>query len=362
MSRQHNSAMKSANLKQATELDSPALSYRHIIAGVIEPDPSPAAVREFASRCYAMAHAYLGARSRYRLLQRVAISPDDFCFDVAAGILERGPKGKFTLLRSWFSRLDLESKSEQELLSLLRRLVIARVQDRLVDDLRSSDPYVIRIMRNLRCAAAISTTVKEVQHDEEPWFCFGPTDDSLSSRPLMPSEYLEGLLAPFVVRTTLSPRLLPQIADLFTEQSMYRKSYPVAHLSAAIQNARIAVLLESGSGQDALSTVPTTEVERQLFHSVAFVETRLRRIFVRQLRVGKDLFGLYVRSATAILRATLFGKGEGRPTSFEIFGTFLPRVSRREYLLHHRKRLERFTTPLRQRVLTVMMQDGADYL
>lgn len=126
-----------------------------LLRDVLCPSPERTAVAALVHRCHSMALAYLRVKERSGSLSTAhsGIAVEDMAFDAIADLFRRTPQGSYIELQTYFRRADPSGTlTENEIQTVLRRLVFSAVNHYLFRSYREQDPALAKIIRNIKLA------------------------------------------------------------------------------------------------------------------------------------------------------------------------------------------------------------------
>jgi hypothetical protein len=130
------------------------MELKRLISSLSSLNPSSDSVDEFILLCRRIALVYIRRKAAYGCIRfdLLSISLDDLAIDCIADLFQRDGEGNLIQIRTFFESISIETTSEQDLLTHLRRLMFARVNQSLFRIYNEVDPSLGKILRNMKIA------------------------------------------------------------------------------------------------------------------------------------------------------------------------------------------------------------------
>ncbi len=120
---------------------------------------------EVIAVCHAIACAFLkntiidgSTKQVYLGIQR-----NDVAYDCIADLFQKDEKGNYVKLQAFFNSLNIQSLSNQEILSHLRRIVSSRVNQGLFRIYQEAYPSLGKIIRNIKVSIQVVNNFNETE-------------------------------------------------------------------------------------------------------------------------------------------------------------------------------------------------------
>lgn len=180
-----------------------------------------------------LAESYLKTQRYYHKLFTRTNHPDeisDIAIDIIAPLFSRDDYGCFYELQRFFQPLlnDIESKESLALIHL-RRLVVSKAKQELINVFKQEDPVGWRIYRNLHLAPKRNAKIGVFKDFDMLHYYYGPSapagDVPSVLRPELPEisfEDLEQRLVEFLKLTNKTPEVVERVLKSLQEDDEYR--------------------------------------------------------------------------------------------------------------------------------------------
>lgn len=320
---------------------------RKIISSLTSALPHRSATRQFADICYQTALPYILEKRRTRRLNLtlLGLSAEDLAFDCIADLFERNDLGQFCLLQNYYTGVDWNAVTDQELWETTRRLVFSIVNENIFRNYRENDPSLSKLIRNLKRAIRLAPQVNMVRSNGTAWVTIGTPDRNL---PVMPPEFLEIYLTRHVREELDTKQLLLATVAILNGQSLYRKAVPLSQLAHAIRAASVKV-------QDVLPVNPMTgflpdEVTRMIETCIEAARNDISPRYVQQGKMTAETFESYLKAIRLQLLATYVRGDDHNLTNYKALSTVQPDLSRQTYGNEHRAIYEYVSRCVRERL------------
>jgi hypothetical protein len=268
------------------------VNLKDVILSVVSSKPLPKNVKSLFDEFNRMALAYLRKKEREGKLAThlFGISLEDLALDCIAELFGQNERGEFVRLKQYFGRLDLRGLDDGDLMSELRRLVFSEVSNQIFCRLSEADPNLHKLIRNLKdMKPTASASVEKVN---ESW-TVRLGDEQTASLPLMPPEILECHLTPIVAATDNLREILHALAEVFADQRIYRREYPLVGFAHVLVSAFSLLKNEGSSEIPCLHSLSEAEIKRCICESILVVKSEKHKTYVGKGKIDEATFSTY---------------------------------------------------------------------
>lgn len=330
------------------------MQLRESIRQILSAHPTPAASTPFIDLTRRMASLYLSKRIRTGTLhpEFFGLTPDDLAIDCIGPLFERDARGQFVQLQSYYTSVVWESLSDVELLAATRRIVFSKVHQQLTRLYKDHDPSLEKVLRNLRNAIKSGTTLQEERRGAELWVYLPTESSSQRLLPEMPWAFLEGELTGYLHEGTSLRDIVSQVARVFENQSIYRRSFPLTSLAMLLRMAYSRMNSETDQAEPGeTGRMRKEEMDTLIASALAAVEEKKRGTYVGKGKVEPAIYEAYMGAVRNILQAE-FLENDGNEDSYHThLKTQLPGLTAEEYRTEHRCHLEYLAKLVREEFL-----------
>ncbi len=335
------------------------MRLKQILSDLLSPTPSHAGIKEFVGLCHKMAVVYLRLKSKTGrfTLPSLALPAGDLAWDSLADLFQRDSCGVFVKLIPYFHVLDWESKSEDELLAAVRRLVFSQVNQAVYRNYREADPSLGKILRNLKNAVAGSPFTLTPCHGEL-WLSLRAADEPASALPVMPPEFLEAHLMAAVRGEPDMKQVLHLLSEILAAQSDYRRSFPLTGLALIIRSAfvQLHAVLERESNGHAHFT--SEEIQETISKSLAKIKTNMLASYVGKRKIDTAIYETYFFAMRDWLGAEFVDNDDFGRSYYDYLRHHLPGMTREDYQRHYRCQFEYLAKLARTEFLDQLKQEA----
>lgn len=335
------------------------MRMREVISSVVSDCPSQSAVRDLIALFHKFAIVYLRKKASSGSLNPglFGIPLEDVAFDCITELFCRDARGAFVELQTYYINLNYSSLSDDELMALSRRLVFSKITQDLYRQYRELDPGLHKIIRNLKDAAASDSTISLETRSSVTWlhFCAGFPEEV--HRPVMPAEILEAFISPVVSQSANTKVILTALRNVFTEQSTYRRSYPLFGLAHSVRAVFSRLRDISAEVQRDCQELGEDDVARQISETIAAVKTSMRPSYVEKGKLGEDTYEAYFRAVESILHDEFVNDSRQDGSFFEHLARYMGDLSPESYRAVHRVYLEYLMKVTRRQFLDSMKRE-----
>jgi hypothetical protein len=327
------------------------MHLKPILASLLSNVPSQLCVKDLGNLCHQIALIYLRKKARSRLNPAdFGISLEDLAWECVADLFQRNEQGVFIKLVGYFRSVEWENKSEDDLLGATRRLVFSHVNQSLCRIYQESDPSLGKLIRNLKLAAKTSAGFSLMQREGQAWICVAPENEATASLPVMPPEFLEAHLTASLRGEADVKQVLSLLAEIFNEQCLYRKSYPLSGLALIIRAAftHLNSVVEENNGHDEFMP---EEIERMIHGNVEAIKSSMRPAYVEKQKVDGRTYEAYFGAIRDMLAAEYVQNDGCNRSYYDYLHQHLQPLTREEYQHRFRCHFEYLAKLTRQELL-----------
>lgn len=312
---------------------------RHLMVGAMEGTLTEREISELARilRILAIHHLERKHLTHSGIVRMTGLSTGDIALDCLADVFRRDANGKFLDFNQFFHsrQVDLQTISEELLLSHIREFVFRKLNDSIFRIYNEIDPATGKILRNLKLAIEKSPTLRITERFGD--FHVVPADGVINAHlPQLTLEELEGQLAQVINHDGRIPGVLERFGAWLVNQEQYQKSVRMGSLAVAIRNA-----FEMTLGPE--HNTAESPDDALVFNDTLIAIRRVCRELIREFtpryvgkgRIDPEHFAGYARAIEGVLMTDFLD--EGTPLSyFDHLKKENPGLTREEYHAHHR--------------------------
>jgi hypothetical protein len=301
--------------------------------------PTLKAVRSLFIVCHKMATAYVKTKIARGTFcpSRLGMDPEDFALDAIAELFrqDRGPRlDGFKCLHP-----KLAGSSEDASLHIeLRRIVLGAVNQRIFRSFLQSDPTLAHLIRNIK------ETVSSIEHGQairwQGTVLLAPrTKELLHDRPFYPEELFQIELSSLASRALNLRRHLECVLQILSDQSTYRRAYPLTGLALLMRS----ILVES-EGTAISSPKVESITEREIRESIDSVVGEISRCllsaYLRKQKIDPREAVGYKNALREVLVMTYIQRDGHDRSFFSILSDHVGSLQKADYKMRHRAKFE----------------------
>ena len=204
------------------------MELKQLISSVITEKPPSRSINEFVFLCRKIAIVQIKRKLSSRRLpsEFFKSSPADLAIDCIADLFQQDDAGTFIQIKTYFESLSLDNISEKDLLTHLRRLVFARVNQNIFRMYNEADPSLGKILRNIKLAVQGLRNFQEAERFGEQ--CIAPSAcETLEHLPELDLAELERQLRYHARGSEHIPALLAKLSVYLREQNDHSRVVPI---------------------------------------------------------------------------------------------------------------------------------------
>ncbi|HUL44973.1 MAG TPA: hypothetical protein VLY03_11535 [Bacteroidota bacterium] len=314
------------------------MELRDILRTALADQSRADSVNELISVCQKIASLFLQRKSTTGRLNRrnLALPMEDFALDAIAELFRQDEHGRLHKIRFYFEHLPIDTLTEEELLSHLRRLVFSTVNQSIFRMYNELDPGFGKILRNIKIALQSSRNLIETDRFGEtqltPIFC-----DSLEHLPVFHTEELTTLLRHYVNGKESIPVLVDTLSRCLREQEERCRTVPLTLVAATFR----ALYYPGGKTADAEvhDALITEDASLIIEQSCQALQADMTPKYLRK-NVSEELIERYFIVIREYLHARIIESDGETFSYFESLRSRMPELTREEYCRNHKAKIE----------------------
>ncbi len=308
------------------------------LGGVLSGSGGTQDVNVLVEVCHSLATPYVNKRlTKDRVLREALdLNTSDFAFDCIADLFSSAQENRFPHFQAYFAAYRLESMSEEEVLSHLRRLVFSTASHGIFRLYNEVDPTLGKILRNIKLALEHFTSLVIFERFGDRYLTPSEGNRAAFMTPLEIDEIELGLRR--CLRGTENiPFMLGKLALFLQEQPVSSRAALLSSVGVVFRNIYMSpsdsnlVGLEDKLVMDELADV--------IHGSVDKVQVKMIRRYADGKKVDASLLHIYFEVIEKKLMLTLSGDGQDKGLR-EILSEYLEGMSDTDYQTLHKSRLE----------------------
>ena len=315
------------------------MELKQLISSVITEKPQSRSINEFVFLCRKIALVQIRRKLNSGRLHSgfFKSSPDDLAIDCIADLFQQDDSDAFIQIKTYFESLSLDNISEKDLLTHLRRLVFARVNQSIFRMYNETDPSLGKILRNIKLAVSGLQYFKETERFGEQ--CIAPSAcETLEHLPELDRTELERQLRYHARGSEHIPALLAKLSVYLREQNDHSRIVPLM---------LVAMVFRSLYG-DAPITQEVIMEDRfiagdasAILHDVCDqLMNETHPTYVGKRKIEPVVFKKYFDVIEENLIATIIHQDGNRMSFFTSLKTIMPELTEKEYRQKHKSRIE----------------------
>ncbi len=313
---------------------------RETIQAAISGSPTREEVNCLIHICHSLAHPFLMRKiATGSLLRMQGSAIADLAYDCIAELFQTDDGGTCTQLRSYFCGIPLAGCEDEEILPHLRKLVFSKVNQAVFRLYTEYDPALSKILRNIKSAVHSFQNFIPLERFGEP--CFVPsTSGSLQQLPPYTPEELEMQFLPRTTGREHIPELLAKLSLHLRQQDTRCRIIPlmtIGMLFRSVYAGRYPAEEIVLPGETMLNSHDALMAIRQACREV---EVRMRRKYLGRKKVSGPLLRDYFQVIEEHLEEKIVSGNGSDHHLYESLRSFYPGLTKTNYYLEHRNRLE----------------------
>ncbi|MFA6540813.1 MAG: hypothetical protein WCT99_04360 [Bacteroidota bacterium] len=173
----------------------------------------------------------------------------DIAYDCIAELFRMDGDYPLIQLRSYFSGIDIDRSSDQELIDALRRIAFSKVNQGIFRLYQEYDPSLSKILRNLKLAIQSLNSFTEYDRFGEMYIVPASMHEQFE-KPVMNSDDLERFLGKVLHGNERIPEILAAVSLHLQQQEQFAKAVSLIGLGIAVRKIFAGQSLDAVSSND----------------------------------------------------------------------------------------------------------------
>ncbi len=311
-------------------------SLKAILSGVFETDD----VNRLVRVCHSLAVPHVRKRlTRDGLLsQTLRLNFNDFAYDCIAELFAFGKAGEFPHFHAYFAAYPVETLSQEDILSHLRRLVFSHTNQGIFRLYNEADPILGKIIRNIKLAVQQFQPLKLIERFGEPSLV--PVEgDCFVHLPALTKDELECGLRQYLNGNENIPFMLGKLALFIQEQTEVSRTLPLSMVATVFR----AIYLRSSEEEQVDNSVEgeltSTDLKQAINTAITKVKAKMIAQYARKKNVDPTLVEKYFLVIERKLNLTFSGDGKEKGLN-DLLKEHIGNLNDEEYKTVHKNRLE----------------------
>lgn len=315
------------------------MELKQFITDLRSGNPSPRIVNEFVFVCRKIALVQVKRKlSSGRLHTEFFKSPpDDIALDCIADLFQQDDSGTFIQIKTYFESLSLDNISEKDLLTHLRRLVFARVNQSIFRIYNEADPALGKILRNIKLSLEALTNFTEIERFGEQ--CIAPCScETFEHLPEVEPSDLELELRQCANCSEHIPALMAKLSVYLRDQTVHSRIVPLMMIAKIFRSLYFEAQV---SPEITIDDRLTERDASAILHDVCLkLMNENQPSYVGKGKVDDLVFKNYFDVIEENLNATIIQQDGERMSFFTSLKTLMPELTEKEYKKKHKSRVE----------------------
>lgn len=336
----------------------PNMEIRPIINAILSGSPSSNSVNKliFICRKIALVHLRRKAVSGRLHPDICAIPLPDLAIDCIADLFQQDDDGNVVQIRSYFDGLAVEDMSDENLLTHMRRLICARVNQSIFRIYNEMDPSLGKILRNMKLAIQALNNFEAIDRFGEN--CIKPTNcDVLEQLPVVDCTDLESRLRESANGSESIPELMAILSRFLREQTENSRIVPfttVALIFRSIYSNRSDINTGESYMEDRFIVGDAASIIQEVCRRMM---SENESKYVGRKKVGADVFKKYFDVIEENIYQTIINKDGVRSSFYESLSFLIPGLTKEEYRRDHKAKLEYLARLAHRRAVKVLKKN-----
>jgi hypothetical protein len=316
-------------------------SLRELLVSMTSGRPPDRVVDQFVGFCRKSALILLRKKvSGGKLsLNHLSLTVEDLALDCIADLFSRNAEGDFVQVQAYLRGLDIESMEDAELLSHMRRLVFAKVNQGIFRVYHDIDPSLSRILRNIKIAIHTLHNFEIVERFGEP-YVVPAACDPLEHLPVIEPAVLKEELRSVAGRTETVPGLLAHISRCLRDQTECCRLFPLVQLALVFRSLHGGPAAADSTPGEAEMAATVSDATDVITQACAWVRERGRKKYVESGKVSPGHYGHYFTILEVALVNAIIDRNGHDITYFDEMSKLVPGLTREEYDARHKSKIE----------------------
>ncbi len=315
------------------------MELKQLISSVITEKPPSRSINEFVFLCRKIALVLIRRKLNSGRLHSgfFKSSPDDLAIDCIADLFQQDDSGTLIQIKTYFESLSLENISEKDLLTHLRRLVFARVNQSIFRMYNEADPALGKILRNIKLSLEALTNFTEIERFGEQ--CVAPCAcATLEHLPEADRNDLERELRQNANGSEHIPALMAKLSVYLRGQTLHSRVVPLMMLAMIFRSLYSEVPeMNVATINDQFTVSDASGILRGICMQV-MNETEPK--YVGKGKIGAFIFKKYFEVIEENLNATIIQQNGERMSFYASLKSLIPDLTEKEYRKNHKSRIE----------------------
>ncbi len=317
------------------------MKIKPIINAILENNPSPNFISELIFLCRKIALVHLRRKALTGRLHSdiCAIPLDDLAIDCIADLFQQDDDGNVVQIKSYFEGLSLENISDEDILTHLRRLICARVNQSIFRIYNEMDPSLGKILRNIKLAIQALHNFEIIDRFGEN--CIIPSKcETLEHLPVLDHDDLERQLRRTANGSESIPELMAILSRYFREQTYSSRIVSlmkVALIFRSIYSNRIDAEGQETNIEDQFIVGDISSIIHEVCRRMR-LETETK--YTKKKNVDPETFKKYFDVIEDNLYQTIINKDGERSSFYESLKSMMPGLTKEEYRKRHKSKVE----------------------
>lgn len=316
------------------------LELKSIILGVTIGNAPTRDVGQCVSLCRNIAVVFLRRKASTGKVDPdfFGVSLDDVALDSIADLFQRDEKGDLIQLKAYFEGISIETSSDEELLTHLRRLVFAKVNQGLFRMYNETDPALGKILRNIKLAVQSLDNFAIVERFGES--CLVPAMcETLEHLPQADRADLEAVLKEAMHRLDTIPSLLSHLSLCLRNQCTHSRIVPLMDVAFSIRDIYSRRKIDPGMTQP-VDRFTEEDAKKIIDECCRKMICETRKQYVGQGKVSEERFEKYFHVIRENLEARIIEHDGELFSFFDRLKTLVPEMTKDEYGKYDKSKIE----------------------
>jgi hypothetical protein len=263
----------------------------------------------------------------------------DLAYDCIGELFQRAEDGSLLQIKAYFEGVDLLEASDQELLAHLRRIVFTKVNHGIARHYGDIDPYLSKILRNIRLSVQALNNFEQVERFGEPYLA-PALCPKLEELPAFEHYEIEERLRSSANAAEHIPSILGKLSNILRQQEEHRRLLPLMTVALVIKSIYVGPYRNIPNSTEAYD--PFTVEETSLVVQAACKELlqRTSSKYVERAKVEPEVFEMYFKVIEGNVVERLIGRNGEARSLFSGLQSLIPSMSESEYRRKHRAKIE----------------------
>jgi hypothetical protein len=317
------------------------MEVRPVINTILNGHPSTNSVNELIFICRKIALVHLRRKAvSGRLHPDICSIPlTNLAIDCIADLFQQDDDGNVVQIRSYFDGLSVESISDEDLLTHLRRLICSRVNQSIFRIYNEMDPSLGKILRNIKLAMGALDNFNVIDRFGEN--CIIPSNcESLEQLPVIDQTDLERQMRKNANGSESIPKLMAILSRYLRGQKENSRIVPlttVAFIFRSIYSIQIDIDSGDTCMEDRFIAGDVASLIQELCRRM-MSENELK--YVQKKKIEPETFKKYFNVIEENLYQTIIGQDGDRASYYESLSSLIPGLTKEEYRKVHKSKIE----------------------